>query len=143
MAANKQDLSDAWELEDMRIALRLDPKIKFLPCVATDKESVKTVLLELLYSILSEMEATEVLYQIYKSEDNADKALFYHEKYRVLQDSLSNEQNIKKITRIEADYQFEQEKKYRNLKLEGHSKKVIATRMGICYQTLQKSTAGW
>jgi len=43
----------------MSIALRLDPKIKFLPCVALDKESVKGVLLELLYSILAEMEAGE------------------------------------------------------------------------------------
>jgi len=56
VAANKQDLPDAWDLEDMRVALRLDPSIKFLPCVAVDKESVKSVLLELLYSILSEME---------------------------------------------------------------------------------------
>jgi uncharacterized protein len=57
VAANKQDFRDAWELEDMRVALRLDPKVKFLPCVATKKETVKTVLLELLYSILAEMEA--------------------------------------------------------------------------------------
>jgi hypothetical protein len=28
------------------------PGIKLLPCVATDKESVKDILLELLYSIL-------------------------------------------------------------------------------------------
>ncbi|MBI9048877.1 MAG: ATP/GTP-binding protein [Anaerolineaceae bacterium] len=56
VAANKQDLPDAWDLEDMRLALRLDQNIKFLPCVAIDKESVKNVLLELLYSILSEME---------------------------------------------------------------------------------------
>lgn len=41
----------------MRIALRLDPKVKLLPCVALEKESVKNVLLELLYSILAEMEA--------------------------------------------------------------------------------------
>ena len=43
----------------MRLALRLDPKIKLLPCVARKKESVKTVLLELLYSILAEMETGE------------------------------------------------------------------------------------
>jgi small GTP-binding protein len=52
VAANKQDSLDAWELDDMRIALRLDPKVKFLPCVATDKEAVKKVLLELLYCII-------------------------------------------------------------------------------------------
>jgi len=56
VAANKQDLPDAWDLEDMRLALRLEPKAKLLPCVAHKKESVKNVLLELLYSILAEME---------------------------------------------------------------------------------------
>ena len=56
VAANKQDRPDAWEVDDLRIALRLDPAIKLLPCVATNKETVKTVLLELLYSILAEME---------------------------------------------------------------------------------------
>lgn len=57
VAANKQDLPDAWELDDIRLALRLGPKVKLLPCVATNKDTVKGVLLELLYSILAEMEA--------------------------------------------------------------------------------------
>jgi small GTP-binding protein len=52
VAANKQDLEDAWTPEDLRIALKVRSGIKLLPCVATDKESVKNVLLELLYSIL-------------------------------------------------------------------------------------------
>jgi hypothetical protein len=56
VAANKQDIEEAWELDDMRIALRLDKKVKLLPCVATDKSTVKSVLLELLYSILAEMD---------------------------------------------------------------------------------------
>jgi small GTP-binding protein len=56
VAANKQDMNDAWELNDIRLALRLDPKIKLLPCVAQKKDTVKAVLLELLYSILAEME---------------------------------------------------------------------------------------
>jgi len=55
VAANKQDIKDAWSVEDLRIALKLDTKIKMLPCIAQDKESVKTILLELLYSILEEM----------------------------------------------------------------------------------------
>jgi uncharacterized protein len=55
VAANKQDIKDAWEIQDMRHALRLDDGTKILPCVATDKKHVKTVLLELLYSILDEM----------------------------------------------------------------------------------------
>jgi hypothetical protein len=57
VAANKQDKADAWDVDDMRIALRVDPAIKLLPCVAVDRESVKNVLLELLYSILAEMES--------------------------------------------------------------------------------------
>ncbi len=56
VAANKQDKPEAWDLSDMRVALRLDPAIKLLPCVATRKESVKNVLLELLYGILAEID---------------------------------------------------------------------------------------
>ncbi|WP_376790796.1 ATP/GTP-binding protein [Thermoflexus sp.] len=55
VAANKQDLEDAWDPEDLRIALRLDSQAKVLPCVATRRDSVKTVVLELLYSILEEL----------------------------------------------------------------------------------------
>jgi signal recognition particle receptor subunit beta len=56
VAANKQDKEDAWPVEDLRIALKLDKKVKMLPCVASDREQVKKVLLELLYSILEEMQ---------------------------------------------------------------------------------------
>lgn len=59
VAANKQDKEDAWDAQDMRNALRLDPSIKLLPCTATNRESVKNTLLELLYSILAGMEAGE------------------------------------------------------------------------------------
>ena len=58
VAANKQDHEDAWEPEDLRIILRLDPSVKVLPCVAVDKESVKNVLLELLYSILEQLDSS-------------------------------------------------------------------------------------
>jgi small GTP-binding protein len=57
VAANKQDHDEAWNTDDLRIALRIEDGIKLLPCVARDKESVKNVLLELLYSILEEMES--------------------------------------------------------------------------------------
>ena len=57
VAANKQDDQDAWDLEYMRLALRLDEDVKLLKCVATDKETVKNVLLELLYSILAKLES--------------------------------------------------------------------------------------
>ena len=57
VAANKQDLPDAWEVEDMRIALRLDPSIKLLPCVSVDRESVKETLLELLETIIVHLDS--------------------------------------------------------------------------------------
>jgi len=47
IAANKQDVEDAWSPEDIRYALKLDGGVKVLPCVATDKASVKNILLEL------------------------------------------------------------------------------------------------
>jgi small GTP-binding protein len=56
VAANKQDLPDAWDLQDLRIALRLDKSIQLLPCVAHNKEQVKEVLLALLYAILEEID---------------------------------------------------------------------------------------
>jgi len=60
VAANKQDSPDAWAAEDLRIALKISGDIKVLPCVAIDKGTVKNVLLELLYSILEEMDAEEL-----------------------------------------------------------------------------------
>lgn len=59
VAANKQDLPDAWSPDDVRIALKIEKDVKVLGCVARDKETVKEVLLELLYSILDNMQAEE------------------------------------------------------------------------------------
>lgn len=56
IAANKQDMQDAWATEDIRHSLRIDDKVKVVPCVAKDKETVKKVLLELLYTILETAE---------------------------------------------------------------------------------------
>ena len=44
VAANKQDMKDAWDIEDMRHVLRLDSKVKLITCVATDRNSVKAIL---------------------------------------------------------------------------------------------------
>lgn len=56
VAANKQDHEDAWEPDDLRIILSLRNDVKVLPCIAFDKDSVKNVLLELLYSVLEHMD---------------------------------------------------------------------------------------
>lgn len=57
VAANKQDHPDAWDPDDLRIALRLEQDVKLLPCIAKERDSVRNVLLELLYTILEEMES--------------------------------------------------------------------------------------
>ena len=49
--ANKQDLKGAWSPKDNRTALDLGEEIKVIPLIATDKENVKRVLLELLEEI--------------------------------------------------------------------------------------------
>jgi len=59
VAANKQDLMDAWPAEDLRIVLRVEDDVKVIPCIARDKEAVKNVLLELLYSILETMDDSQ------------------------------------------------------------------------------------
>lgn len=59
VAANKQDVEDAWEVDDLKVALRLEEGVKMMSCVANDKEKVKNVLLELLFSILEEIEQHE------------------------------------------------------------------------------------
>jgi small GTP-binding protein len=59
VAANKQDLEDAWTPEDLRIALRIPLGIKIVPCTATDRESVRRVILELLYSVLELLDKEE------------------------------------------------------------------------------------
>jgi small GTP-binding protein len=59
VAANKQDLEDAWSADDLRIALRIPQDVKVVPCVAIDRESVQHVVLELLYSVLELLDEEE------------------------------------------------------------------------------------
>lgn len=52
IAANKQDKDTAWSPDELRLALRLPENVKVVPCIATQRESCKNVLLELLYEIM-------------------------------------------------------------------------------------------
>jgi signal recognition particle receptor subunit beta len=54
-AANFQDHADAWDVDALRVALQVPPAIPIVPCVATDKNSVKNVLLALCYAILKDI----------------------------------------------------------------------------------------
>jgi uncharacterized protein len=57
VALNRSDGIDDEEEQRIRERLELRPDIALLPCDATDKESVKAVLLALLYAVLDEVEA--------------------------------------------------------------------------------------
>lgn len=52
VAANKQDKPDAVSTSDLRYILRIPDEIPVVPCVATDYDSVKQVLLALLEETL-------------------------------------------------------------------------------------------
>jgi uncharacterized protein len=56
IAANKQDLPDAWNVDALRIALHISEDIPIIPCVATDRESVKGVMIALLNEVLKDVE---------------------------------------------------------------------------------------
>ena len=52
LVANKQDIPGAWNAEDLRIGLGIPNDILVVPCVAHSRESVKEVVLQLLYRIM-------------------------------------------------------------------------------------------
>ncbi len=57
VALNRASALEPEAEERLRDVLQLAPNIPVLPCDATDKESVKAVLLALLYAVLDEVEA--------------------------------------------------------------------------------------
>jgi signal recognition particle receptor subunit beta len=59
VALNRTDGVDEVEEARIRQTLGLDANVPLVPCDATDKESVKAVLLALLYSVLDEVEAAK------------------------------------------------------------------------------------
>ncbi|MEO1627556.1 MAG: ATP-binding protein, partial [Bacteroidota bacterium] len=57
-----------------------------------------------------EMDASAGLYRVYKKQGQSGQALRFLEKSRTLRDSLFNEQNVKAMARMEANFEFEKEK---------------------------------
>jgi len=57
VALNRASSADPEAEERLRDVLQLPPEVPVLACDATDKESVKAVLLALLYAVLDEVEA--------------------------------------------------------------------------------------
>ena len=58
------------------------------------------------------------LTKAYEQHQNYSKALHYHKIFKTVSDSLLNEEEIKKITTLENEYQYEQEKVLTKLKHE-------------------------
>ena len=58
VALNRPDEGSTSAEDDLRARLELAPHVPVVACDATDKDSVKNVLLALLYSVLDEIEAT-------------------------------------------------------------------------------------
>lgn len=75
-------------------------------------------------AVFWEQMACECLYQTYKIEGKANKALEYHERMIVARDSLYNEKNTKEITQLEMRYDFE--KKEAAIKADQEKKDAIA-----------------
>ncbi len=57
VAASKQDKDTAWSPDELRLALRLPEQVKVVSCIATNRDSSKNVLLELLYDIMETVDA--------------------------------------------------------------------------------------
>ncbi len=51
--------------------------------------------------------ACQCLYETYKTKGMGNEALMYHEKMVMLRDSMFNEENTKKLTRLEMQYEFD------------------------------------
>ena len=67
------------------------------------------------------------LSEAYEAIGDYKKALLYHKKFHDLKDSIFNEKNVKKITRLEMQYRFDKENELRKLKAANieHQNKMI------------------
>ncbi len=69
-------------------------------------------------------DACECLYDAYKGMGRSDEALVYHEQWVALRDSMFNEENTKKLARLEMQYAFD--KKDAEARAEQSRKEAIA-----------------
>ncbi len=95
---------------------------KYNNAITNCQEALK--LSEEIESIDLQKEACDCLYEAHKSLGKDDKALKYHEQMTVLNDSIFNEANTKKITQLEMQYDFD--KKEAATQMEQEKKDVIA-----------------
>ncbi len=62
--------------------------------------------------------SSEGLSDLYKKKMQADKALHYHELFKIYSDSIYNEENIRRLTQLEMQYQFDTKLKENELERE-------------------------
>lgn len=82
-------------------------------------------------------EASYLLYEYYKARGNYAQALKYHESHKATSDSLLNEEGTKKMAKVEATYEFEQEKKEIEWQ---HQQEVLGEQLKLKRQTLLNRT---
>lgn len=76
-------------------------------------------------------DASEILSTIYKATGNYKKALENHQQFKVLNDSLFNEENIEKITQLEYEYKYKQALDSASIKELELTKTITATNISL------------
>lgn len=76
-------------------------------------------------------EATKGLYETHKELGNYEQALNYHVAYEAIKDTLLNEENIKKLTLLGAEYEFQKEKDDLDAKIKQQRLVQYATAAGL------------
>ena len=75
--------------------------------------------------------AAKGLYEVYKARQNFQEALKYHETYESVKDGLVNEEKIKSIALLGAEYEFEKEKQQLEYELDARLRRQRATQLAI------------
>ena len=160
-------LQDALHVgRETNVSLDISKSLIGLANIHFQQEDFKTAIAELKEAIElattsgnkeQQMEAAKILYRIYKIQNDTKEALFYHETYRNLKDSLFNEKNAMEIARMEAGYEFEKEKQelefaqQRKLAKEANVRRMLWIALGVAglflaigifyYRSKQKANA--
>jgi class 3 adenylate cyclase/Tfp pilus assembly protein PilF len=86
---------------------------------------------ETIDALLLEREACNCLYTTYKGLGDSGSALEYHERMVALKDTIFNEENTKKLTRLEMQYEFDKKEAVMNERSEKQKIGLIASGMGL------------
>lgn len=81
--------------------------------------------------LLVEKEACECVYKTYKTMGDAENALAYHEQFTVLNDSIFNEENTKRLTQLEMQHEFDKKEAIMNERSEKQKIGLIAAVGGL------------